>query len=85
MNLAPGLLLQSTKIKLEGGFSFFLCHKAACKWVEIDKGYREGILKLVQERLDEVFIGICYWRFGKKKALLDIVCREHGKIPWCQV
>ena len=85
MNLAPGLLLQSTKIKVEGGFSFFLCHKAACKWVEMDKGDREGMFKPVQESFDEVFLGIFWWRFGKKKALLDIVCREHGKIPWCQV
>jgi hypothetical protein len=62
-----------------------LCHKAAGKWVEMDKGERKGVLKPVQESIDEAFLVVCCRRFGKEKALLDIVRREHGKIQWCQV
>jgi hypothetical protein len=35
--------------------------------------------------VDEAFLLICCRRFGEEKALLDIVCREHGKIPCDQV
>jgi hypothetical protein len=54
-------------------------------WLTRDPTAMNKATTYKSKSVDEAFLLICCRRFGEEKALLDIVCREHGKIPCDQV